>query len=418
MKKILKLTILVLSMVLAISMFTGCASLLEVLLGGGGGSSSGSGDSTYIVEHYKQKTNDDGYLIESSDTERYNANAGERTRAVARNYNGFTVRPIQQDVVQADGSTVVKVYYDRKYTTIRFNLAGGTTNSNTEIRGKYGSHISSMIEEPTREGYEFDGWNYPLPITFPSEDKTYTAKWKAVEVTSNQGSSNNAVIADAETKCTIFINFDDTLKRVIPKAKAKKLKKRGFTLGPVSDVEEVYIPVIEMKVAKGETLGSVIDIDEIEAMVVPAVGYEYSGIYKRSRIVSKLTLADPDEPITEDTYYLVKAVPKQATNNNPYGPFKVTITLAPVLTTGKEVRKFCDKPESRVKLNSAGNVFTIEVPAGEPLYEYVKSILHDFYPKAPATGFDGIFEGDKKIDLNRPVTADKYYILRSKALMP
>ncbi len=443
MKKSLRKVVMLVAMAISISMLTGCASFLLAVLDDSDGSSSSrtsrestqrrkptprrkpqpkpkprprprprprpkpttSGDATYTVEHYQQNTDDNKYIVVSADKETWHGNVGEKTTAVAIEYEGFKVRPFSQKKITANGKTVVKIYYDRKYTTITFDLAGGRTDSKTKLRGKYGSTVSDFIEDPTKEGYEFDGWNYALPIEFPSENETYVAQWKAVEV---------APEPEPEVLCTVGIGFDETVKIVIPKKKRKELEKRGFWLGAHVDESEeaAYLPFIEIKVPKGTCLSSVISMGEIKAMTVPAMGYEYSGLYTNNK------LADAYEPITENTGFMVKAKPKKVTDYNPYGPYRVTITVAPVLYAGPKCREFCSQADSPIKLNSAGNVFSFEIPAGEPLSDYINLIPNDFWVNAPCTEYDGVYEGDKKVDLTKSINIDKYYIMRSKSCPP
>ncbi len=66
----------------------------------------------YTVEHYKEKL-DGTYPDTPDETETIPGKVGEQTAAAAENYPGFTAQGFQQQEINADGSTVVKIYYER-----------------------------------------------------------------------------------------------------------------------------------------------------------------------------------------------------------------------------------------------------------------------------------------------------------------
>ena len=129
-------------------------------------------DTAYKIEHYQQNIDNDEYTL--VDTENKTGKTDENTSATAKDYAGFTAKPIEQMKIAADGSTVVKIYYDRKEITLTLNLDGGET----EITDKYGAAVTAPTNL-TKNGYTFDSWDPALPTTFPAENATYTAKWNA-----------------------------------------------------------------------------------------------------------------------------------------------------------------------------------------------------------------------------------------------
>ena len=133
-------------------------------------------DTAYKVEHYQQNIDNDEYVLAEADTENKTGTTDTDTVATAKDYAGFTAKTIEQEKIAADGSTVVKIYYDRKEITLILNLDGG--EGETEITGKYEEAVTTPAN-PTRTGYTFAGWNSDLPETFPAENATYTAKWNA-----------------------------------------------------------------------------------------------------------------------------------------------------------------------------------------------------------------------------------------------
>ena len=74
----------------------------------------------------------------------------------------------------ADGSTVVKIYYNRNVYSITFDSGEGTEVE--AITGKYGSDVTEPAE-PTRTGYVFSGWNPSVPSTMPLSGINVVAEW-------------------------------------------------------------------------------------------------------------------------------------------------------------------------------------------------------------------------------------------------
>ncbi|UTC64283.1 hypothetical protein E4O00_10690 [Treponema sp. OMZ 788] len=135
----------------------------------------------YTVEHWQQNIADNEYTKIEADTETKTGNAGENTAAAAKTYVGFTEKPIIQKKIEADGSTVVKIEYDRNIITLMLNLDGGTTTTQltdgNKLKGRFGSPVT--VAEPVKEGEIFGGWEPDLPDTFPAQNhsEVYTAQW-------------------------------------------------------------------------------------------------------------------------------------------------------------------------------------------------------------------------------------------------
>ena len=152
---------------------------------------------TYTVKHLLQNTDGktydgtehsvSGYQVESikigeNDTNLYTENASETidgttgttTVAAARAYKGFTAQEVNQAKVNADGSTVVEIKYDRNSYRLTWNTDGGSYVEPSDIL--YGASIT-LPKEPTKLGYTFKGWAN-CPATMPAEDTTVTAKWE------------------------------------------------------------------------------------------------------------------------------------------------------------------------------------------------------------------------------------------------
>ena len=127
---------------------------------------------TYTVKHLLQNTDGKTYTEDASET--IDGTTGTTTVAAARAYKGFTSQEVSQAKVNADGSTVVEIKYDRNSYRFTWNTDGGSYVEPSDIL--YGASIT-LPKEPTKLGYTFKGWNN-CPATMPAEDTTVTAKWE------------------------------------------------------------------------------------------------------------------------------------------------------------------------------------------------------------------------------------------------
>ncbi len=113
----------------------------------------------YTVEHHKQDPDLSGYTL--SDTDVLFGAVGRTSRASEKTYTGFeTVPTWSQTTVNADGSTVITIQYNRKVFTLTMDGNGGDDAGVTETTT--GMHYRSPEPIPpnqfAREGYSFDGW--------------------------------------------------------------------------------------------------------------------------------------------------------------------------------------------------------------------------------------------------------------------
>jgi len=127
----------------------------------------------YTVNHYKQKIENDEY--EFFESQKLKGYVEDYTQAVPLTLEGFKAVPVNQKIITKDTNITVDIYYNRNIVSLSFNTNGGTEISS--ISGKYGATITSP-DNPTKQGYSFEGWNQSLPTTFPSENQSYEATWK------------------------------------------------------------------------------------------------------------------------------------------------------------------------------------------------------------------------------------------------
>jgi len=127
---------------------------------------------TYKVEHYKQNVNGT-YNSTPDTTEQLSGKTGENTVAKAKTYTGFKNASIEQQTISGDGSTVVKIYYERINYTITYKVDGSTYK---EESYRYEAKVTAP-SNPTKTGHIFAGWDKEVPSTMPAENITITATW-------------------------------------------------------------------------------------------------------------------------------------------------------------------------------------------------------------------------------------------------
>lgn len=128
---------------------------------------------TFTVEHYQQNVDDDKYTLAETETKegRTEQEVGE---GLGKTYDGFTALLYDPTTkIAADGSTVVKVYYDRNYYLLKLDLNGGYGAE--PLYARYGESIS--VADPQKAGYKFDHWEPSLPATMPAENTSHKAQW-------------------------------------------------------------------------------------------------------------------------------------------------------------------------------------------------------------------------------------------------
>ncbi|MDO4176116.1 MAG: InlB B-repeat-containing protein [Bacillota bacterium] len=119
-----------------------------------------SGNANYKVEHWFEKAD---ATADTPADQRYEKNAkmdtslsGEietETAATANSVEGYTPQEINQEYIKADGSTVVKVYYDCNEYFLTYNTMGGSYIKGKDI--KHGGDVDIVsVEEQTREKTE------------------------------------------------------------------------------------------------------------------------------------------------------------------------------------------------------------------------------------------------------------------------
>ena len=131
----------------------------------------------YTVQHMLQNAENEEYTLDSANTETKTGTVGLMTAAEEKTtYDGFYALQISQATINADGSTVVNVYYNRNIYRLTWDTDGGSYEQPVDIR--YGATIGEP-DNPTKLGYTFKKWEgIPEDGKMPSHDLTVKAIWE------------------------------------------------------------------------------------------------------------------------------------------------------------------------------------------------------------------------------------------------
>lgn len=193
---------------------------------------------TYKVEHWTQQIKTDGKVYDASEHKSPNyalqdsednkrGKIGDPTSAEAKEYMGFekpAPSAIHQETIQADGTTVVKIYYVRKDITLTFDAKGGTIDGQQTkpLTGKYGEKIEKAnIGTLVKDDADFDEWTPLLPEKFPEENKNYDAQWKIVKELEikNEPTKKEYSVGEAfdGTGLTVYVKYTKAPQRLLTK---------------------------------------------------------------------------------------------------------------------------------------------------------------------------------------------------------
>ena len=144
----------------------------------------------YAVQHYKQNIDNDDYTL--ADTDDMEGKFNFKTEAKAKEYAGFTALSFEDKLINPDGSTVIKIMYDRNVHKVSYDngVSGATITVPEAGNHRFGATVDVDFALGTRAGYDFAGWkNTATGEVFKSDDKksftmgdadvTLTAQWTA-----------------------------------------------------------------------------------------------------------------------------------------------------------------------------------------------------------------------------------------------
>lgn len=142
----------------------------------------------YRVEYYLQNLDGDGYALQSEYTQELMGTVDEMVSAEIVQIPHFTpTSPSVSGRVNENGTTVLKVYYNRNYYQV--NLTGKNNNVALVGEGAYANAEMVTISAIASSGYSFEGWYQDETLVsdslvysfYPTNDITLSAEIQAVE---------------------------------------------------------------------------------------------------------------------------------------------------------------------------------------------------------------------------------------------
>ena len=182
----------------------------------------------YKVEHLQENIENDEFTLK--ETEEKQGEAGKNTLAEAKQYEGFTCQGFAQSTIKADGSTVVRIKYERNRVSLILDLAGGKTTPALEdgndgkklLKGKFGAKVE--VKGLEKENYIFEKWEPELPELFPKENdgKIYVSKWEEAICIKIKGDERVEVLGSENFYVSIGKTFGDVKNKIEKKVKLKE----------------------------------------------------------------------------------------------------------------------------------------------------------------------------------------------------
>lgn len=192
-------------------------------------------DTPYVVKYYTQGTDatyPNAVIVNRTGTTDAPVTADQNPP------EGFHVDTeksvLKADKLDAEGNTVLEVYYARNEITVKFEGAGGVMNIGNGDQYTittvylYGQTVKAPV--PTRTGYEFTGWDKDV-VLIANEDASYTATWKELPFTVTYVADGKTVAEDT---------FDFT-KPIVKNEIVPELKGHNFAFWYETDENTEYI---------------------------------------------------------------------------------------------------------------------------------------------------------------------------------
>ena len=187
---------------------------------------------SYTVKHYLLNV-DDTKPADLAWTETLSGETGLTTQAVAREYEGFTPLTFSQAKINADGNTVVEIFYERNYYTLTWDTGDNASYIASE-QLRYGAAITAPANDPTRVGYDFKGWEgLQDQTTMPAKNLVVTAKWEAAKKAAYKIVYWTETVTEGFYTVNKVVNGNDTVGKSIPDG--KYTVPEGYETTPVAD---------------------------------------------------------------------------------------------------------------------------------------------------------------------------------------
>lgn len=132
-------------------------------------------DTGYKIKHVREDLEGnysaDGKLSETENKD--DGVTGEKTKAQAKTYVGFTADVIKQETIAPDGSTVVEIKYGRNEYLVNWIVDKTVTTEKVKFEA-----VIAPPQTPLKQGYVFEKWNgYSKGMQMGILEQSFSAVW-------------------------------------------------------------------------------------------------------------------------------------------------------------------------------------------------------------------------------------------------
>ncbi|NLC14122.1 MAG: InlB B-repeat-containing protein, partial [Chloroflexi bacterium] len=146
----------------------------------------------WLINEYTITFDSNGGTLVSDITQDFNTSITARDDPTREGYTFDGWLPVVPTTMPAENTTVTAQWLINEYT-ITFDSNGGSAVA--DITAEFGKPITAP-DDPTREGYTFDGWHPIVPTSMPAENRTVTAQWLINEYTITFDSDGGSAVSD------------------------------------------------------------------------------------------------------------------------------------------------------------------------------------------------------------------------------
>ncbi len=230
-------------------------------------------DTPYKVEYYLQNLDDDDYTL--SETQSLKGTTDTTATVEVNTINHFTFNPSKSTIsgnINADGDSVLQVYYTRNtYALSGYTAGGSITNAGAY---KYGTTIDTIAT--AYRGYDFDGWY--IGETLLSQNQDYSCEI-ADNITAQftiKSEMQNYIFTSNTSICRIYGVKDKTLTNAIIPEYITDISRSAFS--GCTNLTGVYISNL--------SLWCYVSFDNYDANPL----YYAHNLYLNNELVTDLTI--------------------------------------------------------------------------------------------------------------------------------
>ncbi|MBO7143766.1 MAG: InlB B-repeat-containing protein [Salinivirgaceae bacterium] len=352
------------------------------------------GTTTYKVQHLQQNEYDDEYVI--AETENISGITKNQTNAQPKSYTGFTAQTYSQAEINANGSTIIEIRYNRNLHKVTY--INGTDTYMTKENIRYGYYFGvDTTPSISNTGYTFAGWSdgtkvyksFPnIGFEMPDADVTLTAQWTMNQhavnfvVNDNAGGTVSVTAGGQTIESGSKLNYGTDVTLTAQSSEGYYfvglINNEGQQVSnPISIVKDTNVTAVFMKDFES--------VDSLKYTLTSATTVSVrSGQYPPAR-----KRIDIPETVTQRGFtFNVTAIEENAFNFFSHNNITTVTVPEGVTTIGKTAFSSCEKltqislPSTLTDLGdyafqSCSSLQVVEIAEGNAAYLLVDSVLYN-----------------------------------------